>query len=308
MVLAVTALAGVAGYVLAARTPPGYTATSSVQVGDLSASTTIAGAPQDTGNLGSTYADIARREPVLRPATKALQLDGSWQDLRQRVHAAPAPKNPRLVLITVEASSPLAAQLAANKIAEELVAVSPASTEVRDFVRTQRTILQRNITNAQEHVASLQGKLDNGTALIGTQSRIDALNRRINNWQTLYISLISLGTVGDPASLRVLEHANAADRVVPSLPLRTGQTAALGLLIAVALVYLLELRHAHPRQPDPVEGGRQDMMTRPGASAAVDVASVIGAYSVIGADSGTVPAVIKGGSRVDGSSDAREPR
>ena len=66
--------------------------------------------------LAASYADLARREPVLAPVAAELGL-GDWRLLQTKVHSQPGDKNPLLIQIIATAAS----SLQAEKLAEAVV-------------------------------------------------------------------------------------------------------------------------------------------------------------------------------------------
>jgi capsular polysaccharide biosynthesis protein len=263
LVLLMTVLGAVAGYFASTRASPVYRASTSVLVGQIGGSTVDTAGIKASQALVTTYADLARREPVLQESVTDLGLPMSWQSLRGQVHVDVAPNNAQLVAIMVDASSAEQARAIADRIAENLVALSPATTNSRQatFIRTQLSILKQNISDGQKRVAELQRSLADANSeedANNIQLHMDILQRQISDWQQNYVALQDLPEQGGAGALRVLERAAASHTPVsPNIRLNAMLAAAVGFAVALAITYLLEFRterRQHDGRPERPEG------------------------------------------------------
>ena len=100
------ALIGTAVGLAAPKTvPPLYRSQATVLVGSTEGSVTHSSTIRASEDLAAFYADMARREVVLRPVVQRLNLPMRWDLLRNQVSATVPPQNLRLVQVVVVAPS-----------------------------------------------------------------------------------------------------------------------------------------------------------------------------------------------------------
>ena len=198
--------------------------------------------------LAMTYADLARREPVLQGTIDELQLSDTWEQLQRHVRVSLPANNLQLIVITVDAPSPERATAIAGEVAEQLIALGPSEQDSTvDFVRTRLLVLQNNIGTGQDRIDELQASLRQASTAEQKviQGRIASLQSLIISWQVNYSSLLDfLDQQGSANSLEVIEAAHADP--VPVRPDRKTNAvlgAILGLLLGSLLAYWLAFRH-----------------------------------------------------------------
>lgn len=283
LILLFVLLGAAAGYGWSSMMQPTYQATTSVMVGEsLQASDLTKQDLEASQQLAQTYADLVRRQPVLSGASAALGLDTSWESLRDRVNVDLAPDGGALIVITSNAASAGQAEDLAAAIADELVGLSPSETtqasvaEIQQFVDSRLATLEGDIGTAQERIDALE----RDRALATTERRQEELRLEIEEQQRLviawlenYSSLLGFRAPEQaPNSLQILEEASAqVEPVRPDTVANTALAGAVGLLLALAVVYVLEARRR--RQPDgfdPAVGWRRARRRRRGASGVAD--------------------------------------
>jgi capsular polysaccharide biosynthesis protein len=273
-----TVLGAVAGYYASTQASPVYRASTSVLVGQIGGPTVDTAGIKASQALVATYADLARREPVLQKTATDLRIQRSWQSLRGRVHVDVAPNNAQLITIMVDASSAQRARAIADRIAKNLVALSPAITDSTQaaFIRTQLSILKQDIRDGQKRVAQLQRSLSDANteeAANNIQLHMDILQRQISDWQQNYVALQDLPEQGGAGALRVLESAVASQTPVsPNIRLNTMLAASVGFAVALAVAYLLEFRGERREDADN-RGGSPDL---PGGTATLQRHEYVG--------------------------------
>ena len=163
--------------------------------------------------LAMTYADLARREPVLQGAIDELHLSDTWEQLQRRVRVSLPPNNLQLIVVTVDAGSPERATAIAGAVARQLIALGPSARDSTvDFVRTRLQVLQNNIGARQDRIDELQASLRNASTAEQQviQERIAQYQTLIISWQENYTSLLDfLDRQGSANSLEVIEGAHA---------------------------------------------------------------------------------------------------
>lgn len=242
---------GAAGYFYSINQAPVYQATTSLLVGSSIQSAEVERYDLQTSQqLATTYADLARREPILQRAIDELGLDMSWGQLRNRVRAG-VPGSTQLLEVRVEADSPAKAVAIADEIARQLILLSPSgantpvSPEDESAVRERMDGLKTKIAAGQENLAQLEEQFlvaSNSEELVQLESRINTLQSMIARWEDDLSRLRnSLNRTASNNNLTVLEPAQASSIPVrPRVQLNTVVAVIMGLALALGLIILLE--------------------------------------------------------------------
>jgi succinoglycan biosynthesis transport protein ExoP len=251
LVLLSTTIAVVASYFASLQQPRIYQTTTTIMVGQVIQKANPEGSDFIlTEQLAESYAQIARRQPVLQGAADALGLDISWQDLQWRVNAYSIPRT-QLLGITVQDISPERAVAIADEIARQLILQSPASPNNRarqdrgQFVQNQLVELEGRIQTTQAQVKELRSKLDaalSAREIKDLQAQITDLETLLDKWQTTYSGLLNFIQGGDsPNYLTVIEPAQLSTTPIsPNVKLNVLLAAAVGFMLAVGAAILLE--------------------------------------------------------------------
>jgi non-specific protein-tyrosine kinase len=251
LIILLTLVAAITSYAVSQRQPAVYEATTTLIVGQSFHMAQLDSRDILTSErLALTYADVARRQPVLQQVVDTLDLNESWQVLKERVKIQPV-QDTQLLEITVEATSPEEAQVTANEIAHQLILLSPTAVQNQEKEQNQRFVRQR--------LESLQAKIEAGQARLETleaamagslsaeqvqelQAEINDLDQLITDWENIYTQLlIFVESEKSPNYLAVVEPAQAKpDPVRPRLFLNTLLAGAVGCMLALGLIFLLE--------------------------------------------------------------------
>src|SRR5918996_660822 len=252
LLVALTVLGAVAGYVISRAQTPVYQATTTVLVGESIRSSSVDRVDiQISEALMQTYVEIARRQPVLQAVVTALNLDESWQSLANRVTVSLIDST-QLIQVTVEARSPELAKTIADEIVHQLILLSPSGTEnpenqlTGSFNREQITKLQERIVSGQQRLVEIDAALNNSiseTELAALQQEKTTLEGLLIEWERNYTQLLTLTeSKGDPTQLTIVEPAHSNGRMIrPRIQLNTLLGAGVGLILALGLVFLLDL-------------------------------------------------------------------
>lgn len=196
--------------------------------------------------LAGTYADMATKQPVLEGVVEALQLQTNWQSLRGLVRASQVPGR-SLIVIRVIDTDPQRAQLIADAVANQLIAVSPtpknqdASNTV--FLQSQVDTLQASITGAEAELLEIDGKIGLETsarAIADLQNRKAALESKMHAWRSQLAGFYGGLKGSETNTLWVIEKASIGSKVGPNAGMNVLLAAALGFGLALAAVLLLE--------------------------------------------------------------------
>jgi tyrosine-protein kinase len=260
LLAASTLIAATISYVASSRMPRTYSATTTLMVGQaLQAANPQAGDFQTSERLAQTYAQLVRRQPVLEAAIQALQLNVPWQALAGQISATALP-NTQLVQITVLDSDPRRAVAIADEVTHQLIRQSPTPQEKegqqrRQFLDDQLQSVQSRITGAEAQIKSLEDRLALQTSardILDVQNQITALQQQIASWQASYTSL--LRNQDSTNNLSIVDPAvSSGVPISPNVPLNVAAAAAVGLLLGLLAVVVIEFVDDTIKNKDDVE-------------------------------------------------------
>lgn len=203
---------GALGFWFSVTLPVVHRSEATLLVGPTNGSVTHSSTVSASQELAAFYADMARRELVLRPVAQELGNGTSWVALRNNVSAVVPPQNLRIVTVTVMDDSQQVAQREANLIIRQIVGLSPAPPggNQQAFVNRQAADLQTSIDDAQARISELKADRSTQISSAGRESldkQINAVETQVSDWQKTYVELIGVDPTSDAGSLQVLDHA-----------------------------------------------------------------------------------------------------
>jgi capsular exopolysaccharide synthesis family protein len=239
------------GYIMSHSETPIYEAKVTLIIGNfvLQSSNPDTGELATSQTLAQSYAEIIRREPVLRATAEALGANIDWVSLKNKVSGRLVP-NTQLFEVRVVDGDPLMAQKLANELARQLILQSPTNLNQeqqvqRDFVQTELAQLQESIIALREQIKDEEAALDLEVTVEGIQKKqaeIDFLRARLSALQNNYASLLTFSQENQVNQLTVIEPAT-----IPPTPINTNnpqrralQGGAIGLALALGIIFLLE--------------------------------------------------------------------
>jgi capsular exopolysaccharide synthesis family protein len=242
------------GYVASKRQTPVYEASVTILVGQFLQATELnRGDIEATQVLAQTYADMARRQPVLQSVTENLNLSDRWTALKKRVRVRLV-EGTQLLQIRVEASAPEEARVTADEIASQLILLSPTALQADEqdenlvFVSNRLESLRTKIDSGQEQLEALEAREAEMAGLLPVgqlnelRKEINTLEGLIAGWENSYSQFLTyLKGEQSPNHLAVIEPAHA--NFSPTRPrpmLSTIVAGMVGLALAAGLVFLLE--------------------------------------------------------------------
>ncbi|MEO7841069.1 MAG: polysaccharide biosynthesis tyrosine autokinase [Anaerolineales bacterium] len=242
-----TLLGALAGYVMSRQQTPVYQATTTILVGDSIRSTNVDRVDiQVSEALVQTYVEVAQRQPVLQGVVTALNLNGTWQALSRQIQVTQI-ESTQLIEIVVEGNSPEMARRIADEIVNQLILLSPTSSEGSDneFNREQLTSLQERIVTGQNRLLEIETAMAKSISeieLADLQREKATLNGLIVEWERNYTDMLLVTEPKrNPTQLSVIESAHSNNNQIrPRVQLNTLLGGALGMIIGLGLIFLLD--------------------------------------------------------------------
>lgn len=252
LVLLVTVSVGAAGYFYSQNQTPVYKATATLLVGQSLQSRDLNRSQiQTSQDVGLTFADLARRHPVLNGAVESLDLNIDWRLLRNQIDVELV-NNTQLIEISARASSPELSEAIANEVARQVILLSPTDAlgqqdaETQAFVQDRLQNLREKIENGEERLQGLQSldlATESSAVILESQAQIAELEELITRWESNYSSLLSSLTPANdsPNYLEVIEPALAqTSPVSPRTLLNTLVALYLGAILGISIVLLFD--------------------------------------------------------------------
>ncbi len=259
LILLGTAVAGVSTWLAVKDQPPIYQSSTTLMIGQ-----TLQEANPNFNDfyasqqLAQTYAELIKREPILRATAKALGFEEAWRSLQGQINASLVP-NTQLIEIKVVDTDPRRAQLIADQVARQLISsiekARPQDSN-RQFIQEQAASLPPKIQAAQEEIQKLEADLSQAFSarqIQDIQNRIATLQNQVNTWQATYAQYQLL--LGDQGinTLTIIEEANLPTMPVgPQWKMQVLLAAAVGMILAVGAAFLLEYLDDTVKSPDDV--------------------------------------------------------
>jgi len=251
LVVLVTGALGALGYLYSLSQTPIYEARTSLIVGQTIQAREVSRSMIETSQeVALTYADIAKRFPVVQGAIDELGLSESWQDLRKRIEVNLVQGTQLLEIATV-ATTRQEATMIADEIARQLILLSPSNAqrqdeETKQYQAGRIETLKAKIQSGEEKLAELEAiniDEDSTREITEIQAEINTLAGLINEWEANYNTLITFREANTDSAnnLAILEPAQATDEPVsPRTLLNTLVATILGFVLSIGLIFLLD--------------------------------------------------------------------
>ncbi len=249
LILLSVGIAATASYLASRATTPLYQTKTTLLVGQGTQNLNLSSYDLYIGQqLAQTYAELVKREPVLKGVVESLGLKRNWTTLAGQVSARAVP-NTQLIEVFVVDSDRKRAKALADEIASQLILQSPTnpnalSPEQAEFTKSQLADLQQKIVDSQTEVNRLRQELDASSSARQIQSlnsQIALLDQRISSWQNTYSQLLLTQGGTSRAALSVLEEATIpAAPISPNTRMNVLLASALGLVLSLAGAFLIE--------------------------------------------------------------------
>jgi capsular exopolysaccharide synthesis family protein len=213
-----------------------------------------------SGQLVSTYVQMAKREPVLQGVVTTLKLPIAWDALKQQISVSPV-AGTNLIEIKVIDTNPARAKVLADEIAHQLILQSPTPTDSQtdqrsQFVTKQLADLEKKIDQTNTDIEDLQTSVINEVSarrIQDIQNQIATKQGQLNTWQSTYANLLTF-VKGGANYLSVVEPAALARRPInPSSRQTILLAAMIGMMLALGAAFLMEYMDDTIKDPDDVQ-------------------------------------------------------
>jgi non-specific protein-tyrosine kinase len=212
--------------------------------------------------LAKSYAEIIKREPILRATVEAMGLNINWAGLQGRISTNLVP-NTQLFEIRVVDNDPYLAKAIADELVRQLILQSPTTftpeeEAQRKFVQSELQEIQSNITQIRQQIRDQQAILDlevTAEDIRKKQEEIEALQARLDNLQRSYASLLEFTQEKQINNLTVIEpSAVPTTPVNDNTPFRNAfMSAIFGLIVTAGVGFLIEYLDDTLKTPEDVE-------------------------------------------------------
>lgn len=269
LIVAAVVIASVSSYLGTRDTPRLYNSRTTLMVGQTLSSPNPGYEELYTPQvLAQSYADLARREPVLQGALDTLGLQWPWQSLQGMV-SSQVVVNTQLLQISVIDTDPERARVLADEVAQQLIKQSPTASDPqkdaeREFALAQIADLKTNIQNAQDEIRALDQVIataNSARQIQDARSRQQTLQIQVSTWQATYAQLLTGLQQGTPNYLSIVERAQTGSPVGTGTASTVLMAAAIGLVLSAGAALLLEYLDDTVKTPDDVKRACGDLST-----------------------------------------------
>jgi non-specific protein-tyrosine kinase len=198
--------------------------------------------------LTRTYAEMVRKRPVLEQVITRLGLSNSPEDLARLV-STQLVRDTQLLILSAENTSPALARDIANTLADTFVEITESlyadfNADARERMDKQLDALEQDILKTSKAIEAWQGVAATNQQ---AQSEVARLQVALSQYQNTYSILLKdreetrVKTLHTVVTMTVVEPAVAPERPIrPRILFNVVVSATIGLLVSVALAFLLE--------------------------------------------------------------------
>ena len=242
-------IAGSMSYAVTRTLPKVYMASTTVMIGqEIYKKNPDPGSNVIINQLANSYAELARRKPILEATIEALKIPHTPASLADQVMVRVVTGTQLMEIRAKDTNSVRAAQIA-NEVARQLILQSPTAEQKqneakRQFVQVQLEDLQSKIEGGKATLIELDNSLSTTTSaaeLADIRNRMNILQLQMDNWQKNYATLLSSVDPGATNYLTIIEPATVpAYPVSPNTYLNVLLAVVVGVALAGGTVLLLD--------------------------------------------------------------------
>ncbi len=253
LVVILALIAAVPTFLFLSGQPPTYESSATLRLGQ-----SVSGAPilnpELSNRIAVEYAFRATTDPVLDAAAESAGINATASDLKRRV-TAEAALDSALLTVKAQADTPEAAAALAGAVADRLVADSLGAPETGYLQRAMLEQIQgigRDIEEVRTTIDGLRSQDGTGdrqqSDLAAAEDRLVALLAAQANY------LDALQALGASSLTSVVDAVPPRDAVSSRAFLFTGLAAGFGILVALAIAFIIEFFDDSLRDERAMEG------------------------------------------------------
>jgi non-specific protein-tyrosine kinase len=262
LLVLVTLVAGLTGYIISKRTTPVYEAVTTMLINEAPATrNTDYSSIMTSERLAQTYSQLMTKQPILEGVLARLGLTRDVSDLKEAIQVQPV-RDTTLIEVRVEDTNPgLAADIANSLVAEfteqnqELQASRYAAS--KENLSNRLAEIDAQIQDTSQQIEALSGNDPGGAAsLTSERSQLEAA---LADYRQAYTFLLQsyeqvrLAEAQSTANIIQAEPAVSPERPIrPRTLVNTLLAAIVGFLAAAGLVLLIEAMDDTLKGPDQV--------------------------------------------------------
>ncbi len=273
LIILLTVVSTTLGYFLSSRQEPVYRASATLLISESRTVNEYANILASE-RLAQTYSQLMIQKPVLEGVVERLGLNVTPDSLKGKI-TVEVVIDTQLLVVSVEDTDPVRAAQIANTIGEVFTAENAAiQTERYQDSKTslsaQLEQMDQQIQETNDAIETLEGEYqevvdENGTTQLvisfEQQRERDRLEANLALYQQIYSGLLQsfesvrLAEIQSTSTVRLVEEASSPD---PERPIRpnvfqdTSLAAVVGLILAVGLVFLIELLDDTIKSPEDI--------------------------------------------------------
>jgi non-specific protein-tyrosine kinase len=258
LLLLMTTLAAGAAYLIAKRMTPVYQATSLVLINEAPLNRTTDYSTLTTSQLlAQTYSQMMTTRPVLEAVAQAIGLEKSYASILQdKIQVKPV-SNTSLMTIYVTDTDPARAA----DIANTLVAVFTEQNQADQASRyaASKQSLETQMAQMDQQIQSTNAQISALADIPSNKTERDQLNYTLSQYRETYATLSqSYEQIRLAEAQSISNIVQKESAVPPTLPIRpqvlrsTLLGAAVGLILAAGLIYMIEMLDDTLKDPQEV--------------------------------------------------------
>jgi non-specific protein-tyrosine kinase len=245
LILLVSILAGAVVYVISSRIPPVYQASASLLINEAPGTkTTDYSAIITSQRLAQTYAKMLVQKPVLREVITRLELDMSIETLKSAVTVQPV-VDTQLIDIEVEDTDPIRAAFIANELGTVFAEQNRANQEAR-YANTKES-LEIQLAELETRINAIEADIGELDPTLEYNPELDRLEANLSQWRQIYANTLQSYEdvrLAEAETISNVIQAEAAEPpknpIRPKVMMNTGLAGALGAMLAIGFILLLE--------------------------------------------------------------------
>jgi non-specific protein-tyrosine kinase len=261
LIIVVTLISAAVSFIISTQITPVYNATTTIMVNQAPAvKSSDYNSILSSERLTRTYAQMLTKQSILEEVKKRLNLSIELEQLSKVISVAPT-RDTQLIEITVESTNPVQAAQIANMMvtvfSEEIQQIEASRFAVsKQNLQTQMTDIEKQIQQLTDQRAGYTEGKPGPTPEATDREKLDA---KLAQYRQIYSNLVlsyeqvRLSEAQNTSNVVQVEPATPAKKPIrPQLLLNTFIAAAVGLLLSISAIFVIETLDDSLKTPDEV--------------------------------------------------------